>query len=197
MAATPVVTLLVMSLNKATTTIAITASPTIVSMVSSNRAVLITFVLLGFLTVILGSVGQVFVVVVPAPLDVPVPVILWLCWRLVLEEQPPMTLKVVRNLVHVKGRSWVKWIDVLIIREPILHRVREDVSLDLFKLIIHEDPAGSKRVFKATTMLVEFPHAMEYVGRFLATTVLSTEVHVLELLVHVLMDLVPWISVVP
>ena len=128
MAATPVVTLLVMSLNKATTTIAITASPTIVSMVSSNRAVLITFVLLGFLTVILGSVGQVFVVVVPAPLDVPVPVILWLCWRLVLEEQPPMTLKVVRNLVHVKGRSWVKWIDVLIIREPILHRVREEAT---------------------------------------------------------------------
>ena len=66
MAAIPVVTHFVMSLNRVTTTIAVTASATIVSMVSSNRAALITFVLLGFLTGILGSTGQLMIIVVPS-----------------------------------------------------------------------------------------------------------------------------------
>ena len=79
MAATPVVTHLVMPLNRATTTIAVTTSAIDVSMVSSKRAVLIIFVLLGFLTVILVRVGRLLVVVVPAPLVVPVSVIQRLC----------------------------------------------------------------------------------------------------------------------
>ena len=64
-------------------------------------------------------------------------------------------LEVIRNLIHIEGRSWVKWINVLIVHEPILHRVGEDIPVDLFKLIICEDPVGSKRMLKATTMFVE------------------------------------------
>ena len=52
-------------------------------------------------------------------------------------------------------------------------------------------------MLEATTMFAEFPHAKKYVSGFLATTIPPTEVHVLELLVHVLTNLVPWISVVP
>ena len=77
-----------------------------------------------------------------------------------------------------------------------MHRVGEDVSVDLFKLIIREDLAGPKRMLKATTMFAEFPHASEYVGGFLATTAIPTEVLVLELLAHVLTDLVPWMSLI-
>ena len=81
-------------------------------------------------------------------------------------------LEVIRNLIHIEGRSWVKWINVLIVHEPILHRVGEDIPVDLFKLIISEDPTGPKRMLEATTMLTEFfPHAMEYVGGFLAMAV--------------------------
>ena len=108
----------VMTLNWATTTIAVTASAIVVSMVSTNRAVRIAFILLGFLTVVLGSVGQLLVIVVPASLAVPVPVIRRLSLGVVLEVQLPIMLKIVRNLVHVERRSWVKWIDVLIVRKP-------------------------------------------------------------------------------
>ena len=107
-------------------------------------------------------------------------------------------LEMVHNIVHIEGRSWIKGINVLIVREPILHRVGEDVPVYLFKLIICEDPVGPKRMLKATTIFAKFPHTAKYVGGFLATTVVSpTKVHVLELLLHVMTDLVPWISVVP
>ena len=111
--------------------------------------------------------------------------------RLVLEVQVTVALEVVCNIVHVEERSLVEWINVLIARQPVLHRFGEGVPVDLFKLIIREDPAGPKRVLEATTMFAEFSHAMEYIGRFFATTVLLMEVHVLELLVHILPDLVP------
>ena len=75
MAATPVVAHLVMSLDRATTTIAVMASVIVVSLVSSNRGIFITFVLLGLLAIILGRLGRFLVVVVPAPLVVPVSVI--------------------------------------------------------------------------------------------------------------------------
>ena len=145
----------------------------------------------------MGSVGRLLIIIVPACLVVPAPAIRQFGGCLVLEVQLPVTLEVIRNLVLIKGRSWIKWIDVLIVRESILHRVGKDVPVDLFKLIIREDPAGPKRMLEATTMFAEFLHATEYVSRFLATTVLPTDVHIFELLVHILTSLVPWISVVP
>ena len=57
MAATPVVTHLVMPLDGATTTIAVTASVIVVSLVSDIRGIFITFFLLGLLAVILGRLG--------------------------------------------------------------------------------------------------------------------------------------------
>ena len=74
-AATPVVTHLVMPLNRATTTIAVTASTIVVSMVSSNRAIFITFLLLDLFANIRGHLGRLLAVVVPAPLVVPCSVI--------------------------------------------------------------------------------------------------------------------------
>ena len=74
-AATPVVAHLVMTLDGATTRITATASVIVVSLVGDNRGIFITFVLLGLLTVILGHLGRVLVIVVPAPLVVPVSVI--------------------------------------------------------------------------------------------------------------------------
>ena len=61
-----------MSLNREATTIAVTAFATIVS---SNRAIFIIFVLLDLLTAILGSVGQLLIIVLPAHLVVLVSVI--------------------------------------------------------------------------------------------------------------------------
>ena len=55
-----------MPLDRATTTIAVTASTIVVSLVSSNRAIFITFVLLGLLAVMLGRLGRLLFVVVPA-----------------------------------------------------------------------------------------------------------------------------------
>ena len=66
---------LVMPLDGATATIAVTASIIVVSLVSDNRGIFITFVLLGLLAIILGRLGQLLVVVVPAPLVVLVSVI--------------------------------------------------------------------------------------------------------------------------
>ena len=83
---------------------------------------------------------------------------------------------------------------ILIVCEPILHRVGGNVPIDLLKLIVRENPAGPKRVMAATTQLAELPHAAEYFGRLLATIILPTEVHVLELLIHILTDLVPWLD---
>ena len=67
MAATPFVTHIVMPLDR--------ASIIVVSLVSDNRGVFITFVLLGLLAIILGRLGQLLAVVVPAPLAVLVSVI--------------------------------------------------------------------------------------------------------------------------
>ena len=69
-AATPVVTHLVMPLDGATTMIAVTASVIVVSLVSDNRDIFVTFVLLSLLTVILGRLRQLLVIVLPAPLVV-------------------------------------------------------------------------------------------------------------------------------
>ena len=38
---------------------------------------------------------------------------------------------------------------------------------------------------------------MDYVDRFLATTIFTAEVHELDLLVHILTNLVPGVSVIP
>ena len=78
-----------------------------------------------------------------------------------------------------------------------MHRVRKDVPINLFEFIIREDSAGPKQVLAATAQLVEFPHATECVGRFLAMVILTTEVHVLEFLVCILINLVSGVSVVP
>ena len=66
---------LVMPLDRSTTTITATASIIVVSLVSDNRGIFITFVLLGLLAIILGCLGQLLVVVVPVPLVVLVSVI--------------------------------------------------------------------------------------------------------------------------
>ena len=66
-----------------------------------------------------------------------------------------------------------------------------------FEFIIREDSGGSKRVLAATAQQSKFPHATEFVGRLLATTIFATEVHELDLLVHMLTTLVPRMSVVP
>ena len=130
-------------------------------LVSSNGAIFITFVLLGLLTIILGRLGKLLVVVVPAPLVIPVPVVRLLRLVFVLEIHLPVTLKVVLNLIYVEGHSWVEWINVLIVRELVMHRVWEDVPINLFEFIIREDFAGPKRVLAATAQLVEFLHATD------------------------------------
>ena len=66
---------LVVPLDRATTTIAATSSIVAVSLISNNRGIFVTFVLLGLLAVILGRLGRLLVIVVPAPLVVPVSVI--------------------------------------------------------------------------------------------------------------------------
>ena len=75
MAATPVVTHLVMPLDGATATIAVTASIIVVSLVSDNRGIFITFVLLGLFAAILGCLGRLLVIGVPSPFVVLVSVI--------------------------------------------------------------------------------------------------------------------------
>ena len=74
-----------MPLDGATTTIAVTASEIVVRLVNDNRGIFITFVLLGLLAVILGRLGRLLVIVVPAPLVVPVSIISWLRMGLVFE----------------------------------------------------------------------------------------------------------------
>ena len=104
----------------------------------------------------------------------------------------------VRHFVHIEGRSYVERVDVLIVREPILHHGWEDTSTGLLEFIVHENSVDPKRVFKATAICAKLPYATKYAGGILATTVVCTaEVRVLELLECVLTDLVPWISVVP
>ena len=61
------------------------------------------------------------------------------------------------NLIHVEKRSWVKWIDVLIVREPVLHRAGEDVPVNLLEFVIREDFSGPKLVLAATAQQAKFP----------------------------------------
>ena len=86
--------------------------------------------------------------------------------------------------------------DSLIVREPVLHRAGKDVPIDLFEFIIREDSSGPKQVLAATAQQSKSPHATEYVGRLIATAILTTEVHELDLLVDILTNLVPGVSVV-
>ena len=102
------------------------------------------------------------------------------------------------HFVHVKGRSCIERINVLVVRETILHHVWEYVRKGVLEFIVCENSAAPKRVLKTTAMSAKLPYATKYVGEILATTIIcTTEVHVLELLERVLTDLVPWISVVP
>ena len=82
-------------------------------------------------------------------------------------------------------------------RTPPVCPNRACVPINLFKFIIREDSVGPKRLLAATAQLAEFPHVTEYVGGFLATPILTTKVHVLDLLVHILTNLVLGVSVVP
>ena len=67
MAATPVVTHSVMPLNEEITTVAITASATVTS---TDRGILITFIIASLLAIILDSIGRWLIVAAPDPLVV-------------------------------------------------------------------------------------------------------------------------------
>ena len=108
--------------------------------------------------------------------------------------QLPVTLEMVHHFVHHEGSSCIERANVLVVREPILRHIWEDIPKGLLEFIACQNSAGLKQVLKAIASCAKLPHAAEFVGGILAKIIVrTTEVHVLKFLERVLTDLVPWI----